>query len=110
MPIALKDIKGLMIPFEEPCDHWQKNRTLKMSSVQECFNEALRLQGSKKIGLNRERLARELFMMFDHDRFDKRGAYKVWEELPEDCASKCHMRNCADALIKEEESILEVNG
>lgn len=52
MSFEIREIPGAVVTKIEPCDHFQKNRTLKLSSLDECFNAGIDEQASVKLKFN----------------------------------------------------------
>jgi hypothetical protein len=70
------------------------------------FNNALTQQGSKCLRMNREKLARVLYMIYEY--WKNHPNYKDWEELPKDSPVYCQCMNNADTINKNLKDLLEV--
>lgn len=82
-PVKLFGIPGLMIPEAEISKH-----ELLTPNYENGYNRAIKIQGSKQIGHNRERLASLIY----------RESLRTVEQSDK----------LADAIIAQEESLLEV--
>lgn len=92
MPIQIKDIKGALV---EKVDGLADGRV----DFCEGFNFAIDQIGEVKIGLNREKLARQCYINCGFDR-------RPWLMVPE--SEKDMYFIMADNIIAEESEILEV--
>lgn len=96
MPIKCGQIKGFLINKIEPCDHFQKNRTLKLSRLEDCFNEAIDLQGQVSIGINPEKL----FEVIGQVYWKGESSHRVLDPIL--------LSGIIDAIISKEQELLEV--
>lgn len=97
MPIKLSSIKGLMLEKKVTTEAWT-------------FNNAIEKQGAKKIGMNRERLAKTIYED-KRNRFYKlypnmkEQEFDIWESLLN--YQKEPFYESADAIIADEADIIE---
>lgn len=111
MPVKLSAIEGVMIEKREGVTVLLDKHGKEYASASEHFkwgyNTAIDLQGSKQIGLNRERLATFLYQR-ERVIIGVLRNWPTWEELPETNPAKASYRDWADAIIREEATLLEV--